>query len=111
MLNIFKKIIKFVNNFKNDSSIEIIEEATEEASSDLKGLNPELWDSIKVYNRSTGNKKQIYFKNKYICTCSIDEVSTYKKQIFLLLMENHSIDEIKFKIKTLKKAILEIPSF
>ena len=82
---IYIKILKIIYKiFKINDILPIdIEEVTEEALSDLKDLNPELWDSIRAYNRSTGNRKQIYFKNKYICTLRTQMIKILLRRIIM----------------------------
>lgn len=53
------------------------------------------WQNIKVYDRSNSERKQLYYKNKYVCSCSSEEVHNLKNYIVEMLLDGFSIDMVK----------------
>lgn len=53
------------------------------------------WQHIKVYDRSNSERKQLYYKNKYVCSCSSEETYPIKKYIVEMLLDGYPIDVVK----------------
>ena len=57
------------------------------------------WKNVKVYDRSNSERKQLYYKNTYICSCSSEEVYDLKIYIVDLLLDGISIDGVKENLR------------
>ena len=85
MLSFLKKVFRR----KEPSSVEVPElefvpfEETDE------------WKGIKIYDRSNSERKQIYYKNTYVCSCSSEESYDLKTFIVQCLLDGVSIEAIK----------------
>ena len=75
---------------RNNSSIENVPEYQCRNFEDF----PE-WDKIKVYDRSNSNRKQLYYENKYVCSCSSEEANDIKNFIVRGLSDGVSIETIR----------------
>ena len=53
------------------------------------------WQHIKVYDRSNSERKQLYYKNKYVCSCSSEEANDIKNFIVRGLSDGVSIETIR----------------
>ena len=53
------------------------------------------WKKVKVYDRSNSERKQLYYDNKYFCSCSSEEAYGLKAFIVESLIEGASIESIK----------------
>ena len=59
----------------------------------------EEWKNIRIYDRSNSERKQLYYKNKYICSCSVEEIHDLKTDIVEMLLDGFSIDGIKENLR------------
>ena len=59
----------------------------------------EVWKAVKVYDRSNSKQKQVYYKNKYVCSCAAEEIDKYKTYIVEHILDGFSIDGIKENLK------------
>ncbi len=83
-------MLKVSYDCKNNSSLGYFPELEFIPFEDL-----EEWNRIKVYDRSNSERKQLYYKNTYICSCSSEEIPDIKTFIVECLLSGFSIERIK----------------
>ena len=89
MLSFLKKVFR-----RKEPSIDEVPEMEFVTFEDL-----EEWKDIKVYNRNNSEKKQIFYKNNYICSCSSEEVTNIKNWIIKLVLDGMPLELIKENVR------------